>query len=182
MVDPASGPFLFDTSAESWLARSRDAAVRKWLRAYLAHHQVHVSSITVLERIRGYAILWRAATPERRVHIESARVAYLGELGRVWAVDAGIAVVAAEIMALVPEPPSPPRRTHRLAEPRQERLVRWRLDAIIASTALVAGMLLIHNNPADFETIRGAIENSPRRFPGLGPLNLRRCGQLLEVS
>jgi hypothetical protein len=72
MVDPASGPFLFDTSAESWLARSRDAAVRKWLRAYLAQHQVHVSSITVLERIRGYALLWRAATPERGVHIESA--------------------------------------------------------------------------------------------------------------
>ena len=178
MVDPASGPFLFDASAESWLARSRDAAVRKWLRAYLAQHQLHVSSITVLERIRGYALLWRAARPERRVHIESARVAYLGELGRVWAVDAGIAVVAAEIIALVPEPPSPPRRTQRLAEPRQERLVRWRLDAVIASTALVAGMLLIHNNPADFETIRGAIERSPGRLPGLGPLRLVRCGQL----
>jgi predicted nucleic acid-binding protein len=179
MVDPASGPFLFDTSAESWLARSRDSAVRKWLRAYLARHQVHVSSITVLERIRGYALVWRAATPERRLHIESARIAYLRELGRVWAVDAGVAVVAAEIMALVPEPPSPPRRTHRLAEPRQERLVRWRLDAIIASTALVAGMLLIHNNPADFETIRGAIERSPRRFPGLGPLKLVGCGRLV---
>ena len=82
-------------------------------------------------------------------------------------------------MARVPEPPSPPRRTHRLAESRQERLVRWRLDAIIASTALVAGLLLIHNNPADFEAIRGAIENSPRRFPGLGPLNLVRCGQMV---
>jgi predicted nucleic acid-binding protein len=179
MVDPASGPFLFDTSAESWLALSRDAAVRKWLRAYLAQHQVHVSSITVLERVRGYALLWRAATPERRVHIESARITYLREFGRVWAVDAGVAVVAAEIMALVPEPPSPPQRTHRLAESSQERLVRWRSDTIIASTALVAGMPLIHNNPADFEAIRGAIENSPRRFPGLGPLNLRRCGQLL---
>jgi hypothetical protein len=94
------------------------------------------------------------------------------ELGRVWA------VVAAENMALVPDPPSPPRRTHRLVESRQERLVRWRLDAIIAATALVAGMLLIHNNAADFEAIRGAIERSPERFPGLGPLNLRRCGQL----
>jgi len=179
MVDPASGPFLFDASAESWLARSRDAAVRKWLRAYLAQHQLHVSSITVLERIRGYALLWRAATPERRVHIESARVAYLREFGRVWAVDPGIAVVAAEIMALAPKPPSPPRRTHRLAESGQERLVRWRLDAIIASTALFAGMHLIHNNPADFEAIRGAIENSPRRFPGLGPLKLVGCGRLV---
>jgi hypothetical protein len=107
------------------------------------------------------------------------RVAYLGELGRVWAVDAGTAVVAAEIMALVPEPPSPPRRAHRLAESRQERLVRWRLDAIIASTALVGEMLLIHNNPADFEAIRGAIERSPGRFPGLGPLRLVGCGRLV---
>jgi predicted nucleic acid-binding protein len=171
MVDPASGPFLFDTSAESWLALSQDAAVRKWLRAYVGQHQVHVLSITVLERVRGYALLWRAATPERRVHIASARVAYLREFGRVWA-------VAAEIMALVPEPPSPPRRTRRLAESRQERLLRWRFDAVIAATALVGGMLLIHNNPADFETIRGAIERSPGRSPGLGPLNLVQCGQL----
>jgi hypothetical protein len=103
----------------------------------------------------------------------------LGEPGRVWAVDAGIAVVAAQILALVPAPPSPPRRTHRLGEPRQERLVRWRFDAIIASTALVAGLLLIHNNPADFEAIRGAIENSPRRFPGLGPLKLVGCWRLV---
>jgi hypothetical protein len=53
------------------------------------------------------------------------------------------------------------------------------LDAIIASTALAADMLLIHNNPADFEAIRGAIGNSPRRFPGLGPLKLAGCGRLV---
>jgi hypothetical protein len=27
MVNPESGPFLFDTSAESWLARNSDPAV-----------------------------------------------------------------------------------------------------------------------------------------------------------
>jgi hypothetical protein len=46
---------------------------------------------------------------------------------------------------------------------------------MIAATALVAGMTLIHNNPSDFEAIRSAIEISPGRFPGLGPLPLIRC-------
>jgi hypothetical protein len=37
---------------------------------------------------------------------------------------------------------------------------------MIAATALVAGMTLIHNNPSDFEAIRSAIEISPGGFPG----------------
>jgi hypothetical protein len=82
-------------------------------------------------------------------------------------------------MALVPDPPTPPRRSHRLAESKQERLSRWRFDAIIAATALVAGMPLIHNNAADFEAIRSAIERLPERFPGLGPLELIRCPLLV---
>ena len=41
MVDPASDHFLFDTSAEDWL------------RAYLTRHPVHVSAVTVVERVRG---------------------------------------------------------------------------------------------------------------------------------
>ena len=43
MVDPAAGPFLFDTSAESWLARQRDAETIVWLRVYLSLYQVNVS-------------------------------------------------------------------------------------------------------------------------------------------
>ena len=93
--------------------------------------------------------------------------------------DAAVGVVAAEIMALLPQPPTAPRRTHKLAESRQERLARWRFDCIIAGTALVAAMVLIHNNPADFESIRGAIERSPERFPKLGPLELVRCESLV---
>jgi hypothetical protein len=89
-----------------------------------------------------------------------------------------MAVVAAEMMALLPQPPTPVRRSHRLTESRQDRLVRWRLDAMIAASALVAGLPLIHNNAADFEAIRSAIELSPRRFPGLGSLNLIRCTAL----
>jgi predicted nucleic acid-binding protein len=179
MLSPASGPFLFDTSAESWLARSHDSAVRAWFGDYLSLHPVHVSAITVIERIRGYALLSRRAREERRQAIEAARIAYLSEVGRVWPVDAAIAVVSGEIMALVPHPPTPPRRAHLLVESRQERLVRWRLDGIIAATALLARMTLIHHNAADFESIRGAIERSPERFPKLEPLQLVRCDSLV---
>ena len=93
-------------------------------------------------------------------------------------VDSAVAVVAGEIMALIPEPPTPPRRSHRLAESRQERLARWRFDGLIAATALAAGIPLVHNSAVDFEAIRGAIERSPERFPRLGPLELISCARL----
>src|SRR5258708_38774959 len=120
-------------------------------------------------------MLWQRSQSDAREHIEAARAAYLGELGVVWPIDGAIAVVAGEIMALLPDPPTPPRRSHRLAESRQDRLARWRFDAMIAATALVARMPLVHNNAADFESIRSAIESSPQRFPNLGPLALIRC-------
>src|ERR1035437_4908867 len=140
--------------------------------------QVSVSAVTVTERIRGYSMLWRRSAPEARPRIESSRVAYLSQLGNVLPVDSAVAVVAGEIIALIPETPHPPRRSHRLAESRQERLARWRFDGVVAATALVAGIPLVHNNASDFEAIRGAIERSPERFPGLGPLELIRCSLL----
>jgi predicted nucleic acid-binding protein len=179
MLAPASGPFLFDTRAESLLAKSHDSVLREWFRKYLSLYPVHVSSITVIERIRGYAAVARRSAVRRQGAVEAARTAYLSHLGYVWPVDAAVGVVAAEIMALLPQPPLAPRRTHKLAESRQERLARWRFDCIIAATALVAAMVLIHNNPADFESIRGAIERSPERFPKLGPLDLVRCESLV---
>lgn len=178
MVDPESGPFLFDTSAESWLARTRNSQALIWMRAYLSRHQVHVSAVTVLERARGYSLLWRHAHEERRELIEAARIAYLSALGPVLPFDGAVALVAGEIMALLPDPPTPPRRSHRMTESRQERLSRWRFDAMIAATALVARMPLIHNNASDFEPVRSAIERSPERFPRLGPLELVRCASL----
>ena len=179
MVDPASGPFLFDTSAESRLARSQRPEEVEWVRTYLSHHEVHISAVTVMERVRGYSLLWRRAGEGGRERIEAARIAYLATLGRVWPLDGAVAVVAGEIMALRPDPPTPPRRSHRLVESRQERLARWRFDAMIAATALVARMPLIYDNAADFESIRSAIERSPERFPNLGPLEPIRCASLL---
>lgn len=178
MLDPTLGPYLFDTSAEGWFKRNDSEGARGWLRTYLMRHAMHVSGVTVFERARAYALLWRQAAPERRDRIESARLAYLVDPGRVWPVDAAISVIAAEITALLPQPPTTPRRTHRMVESRQDRLVRWRFDAMIAATALAADMLLIHNNASDFEAIRGAIEQSPGRFPDLGPLKLTRCGSV----
>jgi predicted nucleic acid-binding protein len=180
MIAPVRGRFLFDTSAESWLARSEDATLREWFHEYLSLYPAHVSAITVLERIRGYAVIVRRSPEQRRESVEAARATYLSRLGFVWPVDAAIAVVAAEIMALLPHPSAPLRRTHRQTESRQERLARWRFDCIIAATALVVGMALIHNNAADFESIRGAIERSPERFPKLGPLELLRCESLVN--
>jgi predicted nucleic acid-binding protein len=177
MVDPGSGPFLFDTSAESLLARTQSG----WIRQYLSNHQMHISAITMLERSRGYSLLWRRAPDDRKESIEAARLAYLSGLGRVWPFDAAVAAVAGEIMALLPDPPTPPRRSHNLAESPAERLSRWRFDGMIAATALVANLPLIHNNAGDFEAIRGAIERCPQRFPGLGPLELIRCQLLRET-
>jgi predicted nucleic acid-binding protein len=178
MIDPAWGPFLFDTSAESWLARTREPGLERWFAEYLSRHPVHVSAVTVVERIRGYALLWQRARAGRAEEVEAARIAYLAGLGRVWPLDGSIMIVAGEIMALLPDPPTPPLRAHKLVESRQERLVRWRFDVMIAATALVAGMPLIHNNPADFESIRSAIERTPGRFPKLGPLQPIRCASL----
>ena len=182
MIDPAARPLMFDTSAESWLARTAGPEISRWLQDYLAVHRFSVSAITVTERIRGYSLLWRRAEPEARQRIETARIAYLNQLGIVLPVNTAVAVVAGEIMTLVPEPPSPPRRTHSHAESRQDRLARWRFDQIIAATALVAAMPMVHNNAADFEAIRSAIERSPERFPGLGPLELIRCTLLTQSA
>lgn len=178
MINPTSGPFLFDTSAESWLARAERSEVLDWMCEYLSHHEMHTSAVTVMERVRGYSLLWRRVEQGRRDRIELARIAYLTKLGRVWPLDGAVAVVAGEMMALLPEPPTPPRRSHQLVESRQERLARWRFDGMIAATALVARMPLIHNNAGDFESIRGVIERSPERFPNLGPLELIRCASL----
>jgi predicted nucleic acid-binding protein len=178
LIDPASGPFLFDTSAESLLLRTKNSELLNWVGTYLSLHPIHVSAITVLERTRGYSLLWRRAHQDRRESIESARIAYLNAVGPVWQLDAAVAVVAGEIMSLLPDPPTPPRRSHHLVESRPERLARWRFDGMIAATALVARMPLIHNNAADFEPVRSAIERSPRRFPSLGPLGLIRCTSL----
>jgi predicted nucleic acid-binding protein len=172
LIDPALGPYIFDTSAQSWLQRSTDPAARSWFATYLQRHQMDVSSITVMERVRGYAQLLQQAAPEQRGHIAMKRRFYLDSLRQVWPVDRAVALYAAELAAMLPQPPTPLKRSHRMSESRQDRLFRWRCDILIAATALAAAMPLVHHNPRDFETIRMAIETAPGRFPTLGPLNL----------
>ena len=180
MLDPMSGPFLFDTSAEGWFARQKTAHAQEWMMKYLERHPIHVSAITVFERVRGYALLARDGSSSKRQAVERARLNYLTDVGSVWPVDQGVATTAAEICALLPHAPTGPRHAHQFVESRQERLARWRADTMIAATALATDLLLIHNNAADFEAIRGAIEREPIRFPGLGPLKLIRCASVVD--
>jgi predicted nucleic acid-binding protein len=175
MLEPAAGPFLFDTSAESWFRQTPEIVYQEWLRQYLLRHPLNVSAITVAERIRGYSRVWQNAAEDRRAEIDRRRLDYLQSIGRVWPLDMRAAITAGEIMALLPNAPTPPKRTHQLAESRADRVARWRFDCMIAATALIAGLPLIHNNAADFEAIRSAVEISPGRFPKIGPLQLVRC-------
>jgi hypothetical protein len=92
MINPASGPFLFDTSAENWLGRAQHSRERDWMQDYLSRHETHISAVTVMERVRGYSLLWRRAKKGGRERIEAARVAYLSNLGRVWPLDEAVAI------------------------------------------------------------------------------------------
>jgi predicted nucleic acid-binding protein len=169
-----SGPAVFDTSAQSYFARQAGQTAKDWLFAYSLQFRIHLCPLTAVERMRGYWILLRSMIGKERA-VEQAMHEYLRHLRDqcdVLNFDSECALVSATLMALCPNPPSPPRRSHRMAESRQDRLSRWRFDIMIAATALVTGLPLIHNNPQDFEPLRGLIERMPERFPGVGPLNL----------
>lgn len=174
MVDPASGPFLFDTSAESWLGRAGETGVA-----------CMVARVLVASRdtaCRGHdnrtdSRLWSSVEgggqagsarqlPRKSGASVAVRCCCRGGLQRDYDVTTG-------------SPPAPPRQSHQLTESRQERLTRWRFDTMIAATALVFKMPLIHNDTTDFEAIPSAIERSPQRFSKLGPLALICCGALV---
>jgi len=179
MVDPASGPFLFDTQRRKLAVRSRDAAVRRWLRALPGAAPVHVSSITVLERIRGLrsSVAGRDAgkTGSHRIGQGSAYLVNSVASGR-WTPHRGGRGRDHGTGSRAAEPAAPDPSACRVQDRNACPLA---LGRIIAATALVAGMLLIHNNPADSRPSAEPIERSPGRFPGLGPLKLVGCGRLV---
>jgi predicted nucleic acid-binding protein len=176
MIDPATGPFVFDTTAESYLSPPPSNSEAEWLQRYAALFPVYVAVISVVERARGYFLARDRCPPPRRVEIERYMMAYVQSLSvpptRVLDLTTAVGLLSAQMMSMLPAPPSPPVRSHRLTESRQDRLSRWRFDIMIAATALVHDMPLIHNNPQDFEPMRALIETVPERFPGVGPLNL----------
>lgn len=170
-----SGAAVFDTSAQSYFARQADTAALEWFTVYCGQFRIHLSPLTVLERMRGYWTMLKSCAATGQHEIERAIQEYLRHLNdycEVLNFTARCAMISAALMALHPDPPSPTRRSHRVRESRQERLSRWRFDVMIAATALVYNLPLIHNNPQDFETLRALIEKMPERFPGVGPLNL----------
>jgi predicted nucleic acid-binding protein len=174
VIEPQAGPYLFDASAQSYLTTSRAPAESEWLSDYSVILPVHVSAVTVVELMRGYLVAETEAEPERSGIRQQFTEAYTDSLTLTKILPFGLdeALIAAQLMALVPNAPSPAHRPHRLAESRQQRLARWRFDIMIAATALVYNLPLIHNNPQDFEPLRALIERMPERFPGVGPLNL----------
>jgi predicted nucleic acid-binding protein len=167
---------VFDTSAQSYLARTTYAPEVAWRDGYAQVFPLCVSVMTVLERVRGHLLAELHAEPSRRALMEQKTREYWRSVGsggtNVLGFTTHAAVVSAQLMALLPTAPSPPRRAHRGTESRQDRLSRWRFDIMIAATALLNRLPLIHNNPQDFEPLRGLIERMPERFPGVGPLNL----------
>lgn len=46
------------------------------MRQYLSHHQAHISAVTVMERVRGYSLMWQHADGAKREHIEATMVSY----------------------------------------------------------------------------------------------------------
>jgi hypothetical protein len=75
---------------------------------------MHVSAITVMERMRGFALLLERDALERRADVEVTRQDYLDSLGVVIPVDATVALYAAELSVLLPQPPSSTKRSHRV--------------------------------------------------------------------
>jgi hypothetical protein len=66
MIDPTAGPYLFDTSA------APSCTPMQWSGYAIArHHEVNISPVMVIERVRSDALLWRRATADRRSSIES---------------------------------------------------------------------------------------------------------------
>lgn len=176
MIDPAAGPFVFDTSAESYLSQAPSRSEAEWFLRYAALFPVYVAVISVVERARGYFLVRNGCAPARRLEIERHMMAYMQSVrvspSRVLDLTVTVGVLSAQLMSMLPAPPTPPARSHRLTESRQDRPSRWRFDIMIAATALAHNMPLIHNNPQDFEPMRALIETVPERFPGVGPLNL----------
>jgi len=159
VIDREGEPFLFDTSADSYLTRTREPLEREWLRSYLKRFPIQVSVITVVDRLRGYALVVGRCEPRRRRQWQAEREHN---------VLAGIPPAdGSSAGGLVARgwPPSVRQRPRR-------RQVRWRFDILIAATALARRLPLLHNNPQDFETLRAVVERFAERFPGVGPLGL----------
>src|SRR5260370_34584439 len=100
MLDPASGPFLFDTSAESWLSRTAGPPANDWFRRHLTLHPVHISTVPYLtERPK-------VCGPGGLKYARGVGEARLATAWRnracVPPVDTAIAIVAGAIMSLLP--------------------------------------------------------------------------------
>ena len=170
-MKPSAGPFVFETAALGYLARGAEKAAARWFLRYLDLFPVYLSAATVIEQVRGYALLRERAAPGRAAALEAARDAYLDRLASpavaVLPVTAAEAFLAAQLGVLVPFSPHPPYRQGARVESRPDRLARWRSQILVAATALASGLPLIHRNTRDYGPIRDLVVEFPARFPGI---------------
>jgi predicted nucleic acid-binding protein len=174
-------PLLLDTSAESRLHEAVESPSGAILRRVLAERSIAVSAVTVAERMRGFSLAREKAEPARRRALDQARLAYLSAPREIVPMDGAVAVVGGELMALLPHPPSPPKRSHRGQENRTERLARWRFDILIAATAIVRDAILVHENAPDFHVIQQAVQANLPKFPGLRGLVSCRLSEIATL-
>jgi hypothetical protein len=135
-----------------------------------------VSAITATERMRGFVLTWAGARESERNEIESPRLDYLRSLSDIRPCRPLGSDHRGRDHGNAANPASPAHRTRRMAESRSDSLTHWRFDCLIAATAPVARLPLMHNNALGFEAIRSAIEVSPEGFPKIG---LIRCASLV---
>lgn len=117
----------------------------------------------VQEVVRGL----HARTPHderfaRRVAAFEAFVSH--PLVHVVPLDDAAALLAGELVALLPHPPT---GAHRREGPRSRQRAAWALDVQIAACAFAGGYGVLTENVADFVVLRDAIE---QLVPGVPPL------------
>ncbi|MBA2428542.1 MAG: hypothetical protein H0V55_02315 [Thermoleophilaceae bacterium] len=127
-----------------------------------------VTAPTALETIYGLA-RQVSVQPTAKAGLAWYRRLFAGPLVRVLPFGGPASLLAGELRARHPLPPTGARRDER---PKAERRVAWVLDIQIAATAWTAGYGLATRNRRDFELLRDLIADlHPRATPleVLGP-------------